>query len=246
VSRRTNSGHESNIKAFFLLCCWRPVWPAFPDGGVLIPPVIKRNQILGSFAREMEITVQTKRRTDRVFVRQIFPNHTARIEEGKTTFLPCPAAPRVGLCRWGTGRAHSGVFWERKRAGGNLQRAQATIDRYGLMQMGERGAEKQAQRDFSARSFTSRVWHERLDSSTTKPSPWKSQILFCDSVRPTLPGPKCPRILRSTSIAIRPRLGQLPSAGQDYPLGSQRMTPHRCAPTSKAEVNHGKKFVGRL
>ena len=64
----------------------------FGDGGVLIPRDKAQPDPAILSLEEMEITIQIDNGNARVYVRQIFANHTPRIEEGNYVFaLPTRA-----------------------------------------------------------------------------------------------------------------------------------------------------------
>jgi Ca-activated chloride channel homolog len=125
---------------------------ALGDGGVLIPRDKAQPDPSILSLEEMEITVQIDNGDARVFVRQVFVNHTSGIEEGNYIFaLPSEAAVSDFAVWDGTVRIPA-VILERKRAGEIYdQLKQQSIDP-GLLQMGERGTEE-AKRSaiFSAR-----------------------------------------------------------------------------------------------
>jgi len=125
---------------------------ALGDGGVLIPRDKAQPDPSILSLEEMEITVQIDNGDARVFVRQIFVNHTSGIEEGNYVFaLPSEAAVSDFAVWDGTVRIPA-VILERKRAGEIYdQLKQQAIDP-GLLQMGERDTEE-AKRSaiFSAR-----------------------------------------------------------------------------------------------
>jgi len=75
-----------------LLLLLAPV-AAFGDGGVLIPRDKAQPDPSVLSLEEMEITVQIDNGDARIFVRQIFVNHTGGIQEGNYIFaLPSQAA----------------------------------------------------------------------------------------------------------------------------------------------------------
>ena len=122
------------------------------DGGVLIPRDKAQPDPAILSLEEMEITIRIDNGDARVYVRQIFANHTGRIEEGNYVFaLPARAAVS-DFAVWDGPTRIPAVILERKRAEeiyNDLKRQ--SIDP-GLLQMGERGAEE-AKRSavFSAR-----------------------------------------------------------------------------------------------
>src|SRR6202790_5547861 len=135
----------------FLLFLLRPL-AAFPDGGVLIPRDKAQPDPSILSLEEMEITVQIDNGDARVFVRQIFTNHTARIEEGNYVFALPSRATVSDFAVWDGPARIPAVILERKRAEEIYnQLKQQSIDP-GLLQMGERGSEEAKRTSvFSAR-----------------------------------------------------------------------------------------------
>ena len=126
--------------------------PAFSDGGVLIPRDKSQPDPAILSLEEMEITVEIDNGDARVFVRQIFANHTAGIQEGNYVFALPSRATVSDFAVWDGPVRIPAVILERKRAGEIYNELkQQSIDP-GLLQMGERGAEE-AKRSaiFSAR-----------------------------------------------------------------------------------------------
>ncbi len=122
------------------------------DGGVLIPRDKAQPDPAILSLEEMEITVRIDNGDARVFVRQIFANHTWRIEEGNYLFALPTRATVSDFAVWDGPTRIPAVILERKRAEEIYnQLRQQSIDP-GLLQMGERGAEE-AKRSavFSAR-----------------------------------------------------------------------------------------------
>jgi Ca-activated chloride channel family protein len=135
--------------AFLLLCV-----PSFlrADAGILIPRDKAQPDPKILSLEEMEITVRIDNGDARVFVRQVFSNHTSGIEEGNYIFALLSRATVSDFAVWDGPTRIPAVILERKRAEELYnQLKQQAIDP-GLLQMGERGAEE-AQRSavFSAR-----------------------------------------------------------------------------------------------
>jgi Ca-activated chloride channel homolog len=127
-------------------------FPAFSDGGVLIPRDKSQPDPAILSLEEMEITVEIDNGDARVFVRQIFANHTAGIQEGNYVFALPSRATVSDFAVWDGPVRIPAVILERKRAGEIYNELkQQSIDP-GLLQMGERGSEE-AKRSaiFSAR-----------------------------------------------------------------------------------------------
>ncbi|HKE07704.1 MAG TPA: VIT domain-containing protein [Candidatus Acidoferrum sp.] len=134
-----------------LLLLFTPV-AVFGDGGVLIPRDKAQPDPSILSLEEMEITVQIDNGDARVFVRQIFANHTPGIQEGNYVFALPSRATVSDFAVWDGPVRIPAVILERKRAGEIYNELkQQSIDP-GLLQMGERGAEE-AKRStiFSAR-----------------------------------------------------------------------------------------------
>ncbi len=141
----------TRILPIFLLFLLSPL-AAFPDGGVLIPRDKAQPDPAILSLEEMEITVQIDDGDARVFVRQIFANHTGGIQEGNYVFALPSRATVSDFAVWDGPVRIPAVILERKRAGEIYNELkQQSIDP-GLLQMGERGSEE-ARRSaiFSAR-----------------------------------------------------------------------------------------------
>src|ERR1700716_1287562 len=100
----------------FLLFLLSPL-AAFPDGGVLIPRDRAQPDPSILSLEEMEITVQIDNGDARVFVRQIFVNHTSGIQEGNYVFALPSRATVSDFAVWDGPVRIPAVILERKRAG---------------------------------------------------------------------------------------------------------------------------------
>jgi Ca-activated chloride channel homolog len=122
------------------------------DGGVLIPGDKAQPDPNVLSLEEMEITIRIDNGDARIFVRQIFANHTGRIEEGNYVFALPARATVSDFAVWDGPVRIPAVVLERKRAEEIYnQLKQQSIDP-GLLQMGERGAAEAARSAiFSAR-----------------------------------------------------------------------------------------------
>jgi len=125
---------------------------ALADGGVLIPRDKAQPDPKILSLEEMEITIRIDNGDARIFVRQIFANHTSQIEEGNYVFALPSRATVSDFAVWDGPVRIPAVVLERKRAEEIYnQLKQQTIDP-GLLQMGERGAGEAARSAiFSAR-----------------------------------------------------------------------------------------------
>ena len=116
--------------------------PLFADAGVLIPRDKQQPDAAVLSLDEMEITIRIDNGDARVFVKQIFANHTNHIEEGNYIFALPSHATISDFATWDGPVRIPAVILERKRAEEIYnQLKQQSIDP-GLLQMGERGAEE--------------------------------------------------------------------------------------------------------
>ena len=122
------------------------------DAGILIPRDKAQPDPAILSLEEMEITVRIDNGDARVFVRQIFANHTGKIEEGNYFFALPSQATVSDFAVWDGPARIPAVVLERKRAEDiYTQLKQQAIDP-GLLQMGERGSEEAKRSSvFSAR-----------------------------------------------------------------------------------------------
>jgi Ca-activated chloride channel family protein len=110
------------------------------DAGVLIPRDKAQPDPAVLSLEEMEITIRIDNSDARVFVKQIFANHTSRIEEGNYIFALNSHAVVSDFATWDGPVRIPAVILERKRAEEIYnQLKQQSIDP-GLLQMGERSA----------------------------------------------------------------------------------------------------------
>jgi len=113
----------------------------FADAGVLIPRDKQQPDAAILSLEEMEITIRIDNGDARVFVRQVFANHTGGIEEGNYIFALPSHATISDFATWDGPTRLPAVILERKRAEEIYnQLKQQAIDP-GLLEMGERGAE---------------------------------------------------------------------------------------------------------
>jgi len=112
------------------------------DAGVLIPRDKAQPDPNILSLDEMEITVRIDNGDARVFVRQIFANHTGGIQEGNYVFALPSRATVSDFATWDDATRIPAVILERKRAEEIYnQLKQQSIDP-GLLQQGERGSEE--------------------------------------------------------------------------------------------------------
>ena len=126
--------------------------PTLGDAGVLIPRTKQQPDPAILSLEEMEITIRIDNGDARVFIRQVFANHTGGIEEGNYIFALPGRATVSDFAVWDATTRIAAVILERKRAEEIYNSLKQQAIDPGLLQMGERGAEE-ARRSaiFSAR-----------------------------------------------------------------------------------------------
>jgi Ca-activated chloride channel family protein len=126
--------------------------PLFGDAGILIPRDKQQPDPSILSLEEMEITVRIDNGDARVFIRQVFANHTAGIQEGNYVFALPSRATISDFATWDGPTRMPAVILERKRAEEIYnQLKQQSVDP-GQLQMGERGSEEAKRSSvFSAR-----------------------------------------------------------------------------------------------
>ena len=141
----------NQIFSAFLLLLAAPAM-LLADGGVLIPRDKAQPDPAILSLEEMEITIRIDNGDARIYVRQVFANHTPHIEEGNYVFALPTRATVSDFAVWDGPTRIPAVILERKRAEEIYnQLKQQSIDP-GLLQMGERGAEEAKRSSvFSAR-----------------------------------------------------------------------------------------------
>ncbi len=127
------------------MLCWA-------DAGVLIPNGTAQPDSAVLSLEEMEITIRIDSGDARVFVREIFANHTGANEEGNYVFALPGRATVSDFATWDGPTRIPAVILERKRAEEIYAELKRQAIDPGLLQQGERGAEE-ARRSavFSAR-----------------------------------------------------------------------------------------------
>ena len=122
------------------------------DSGILIPREKAQPDPAILSLEEMEITIRIDNGDARVFVRQIFANHTNGIEEGNYIFALPSQATVSDFAVWDGPVRIPAVVLERKRAEDIYTQLKRQAIDPGLLQMGERGSEEAKRTSvFSAR-----------------------------------------------------------------------------------------------
>jgi len=114
----------------------------FADAGVLIPRDRQQPNPAILSLEEMEITIRIDNGDARVFVRQIFANHTGSIEEGNYVFALPSHATISDFATWDGPVRLPAVILERKRAEEIYNQLKWQSIDPGLLEMGERGSEE--------------------------------------------------------------------------------------------------------
>jgi len=118
------------------------VAPALGDAGILIPRDKQQPDPSILSLEEMEITIRIDNGDARVFVRQIFANHTGGIQEGNYVFALPSHATISDFATWDGPTRLPAVILERKRAEEIYNQLKRQSVDPGLLQMGERGSEE--------------------------------------------------------------------------------------------------------
>ena len=212
--------------------------PLLGDAGVLIPRDKQQPNPAILSLEEMEITVRIDNGDARVFVRQVFANHTGAIEEGNYIFALPSHATISDFATWDGPVRLPAVILERKRAEEIYnQLKQQSIDP-GLLQMGERGAEEAKRSSvFSARIIPIPAWGtKRLEIEYHESIPVENlKSYFAIPLRPdAYSGAGCGAFAHQFRTAHRARDPQLSGAGQNHSrCSSIRTRLTWCKATSK-------------
>ncbi len=200
------------------------------DGGVLIPRDKEQPDPAILSLEEMAITIQIDNGDARVFVRQIFANHTAGIQEGNYVFALPSRATVSDFAVWDSTTRIPAVILERKRAEEIYnQLKQQSIDP-GLLQMGERGAEEAKRSSiFSARIVpipaygTKRLefeYHETISAENL-------QSYFAIPLRPDAYQAQAARHFRlNFELRSAHALRNFQASAKIFPLTIEENTPH--------------------
>ncbi len=126
----------------------------YGDAGVLVPRGSTQPNPAVLSLEEMQIDIRIDNGDARVFVREIFANHTGSIQEGNYVFALPSRATISDFAVWDSLTRIPAVILERKRAEEIYNQLTAQRIDPGLLQQGERGAdEARHSAAFSARIF---------------------------------------------------------------------------------------------
>src|SRR5271166_5703018 len=220
----------------------------FADAGVLIPRDKQQPDPAVLSLEEMEITVRIDNGDARVVVRQIFANHTVKIEEGNYLFALPSRATISDFATWDGPTRLPAVILGRKRAEEiyNQLRQQA-IDP-GLLEMGERGAEEAKRTSvFSARITPIPAYGtKRLEIEYHEPIPVENfKSYFTVPLRPNAYQAQAARHLRiNFELHSAHTIGNFKAPAKSFALQLDHSTPHLVAGHFEGQdVNLGEDFV---
>ena len=220
----------------------------FADAGILIPRDKQQPDPAILSLEEMEITVRIDNGDARVWVRQVFTNHTAAPQEGNYIFALPSHATISDFATWDGPTRIPAVILERKRAEEIYNQLKQQAVDPGLLQVGERGAEEAKRTSvFSARIVpipafgTKRLeieYHESIPVENLK-------SYFAIPLRPDAYQAQAARHLRvnfelHTAHAIR----NFQAPAKSFPLQLEQNTAHLVTGHFEGEnVNLGEDFV---
>ena len=220
----------------------------FADAGILIPRDKQQPDAAMLSLEEMEITVRIDNGDARVFVRQVFANHTGGIQEGNYIFALPSHATISDFATWDGPVRIPAVILERKRAEEIYNQLKRQAIDPGLLQMGERGAEEAKRTSvFSARITPIPAYGtKRLEIEYHESIPVENlKSYFAIPLRPDAYQAQAARHLRinfelHTAHAIR----NFQAAARSFPLQLDQNTAHLVTGHFEGEnVNLGEDFV---
>lgn len=222
--------------------------PLFGDAGVLIPRDKQQPNAAILSLEEMEITVLIDNGDARVFVRQVFANHTGAIEEGNYIFALPSHATISDFATWDGPVRLPAVILERKRAEEIYNQLRRQSIDPGLLQMGERGAEEAKRSSvFSARISPIPAWGtKRLEIEYHESIPVENlKSYFAIPLRPDVYSSQAAAHFRinfelRTAHAIR----NFQAPAKTFPLQFDQKTAHLVQGHFEGQnVNLGEDFV---
>ncbi|MBZ5569276.1 MAG: VWA domain-containing protein [Acidobacteriia bacterium] len=130
------------MRRLLIFLIWVASAACFGDAGVLIPRDKQQPDPAVLSLEEMEITIRIDNGDARVFVRQVFANHTGVVQEGNYFFALPSRATVSDFATWDGPTRLPAVILERKRAEELYNQLKQQYIDPGLLQQGERGAEE--------------------------------------------------------------------------------------------------------
>jgi len=220
----------------------------FADAGILIPRDKQQPDPAILSVEEMEITVRIDNGDARVFVRQIFANHTGGIQEGNYIFALPSHATISDFATWDGPIRIPAIILERKRAEEIYNQLKQQAVDPGLLQMGERGAEEAKRTSvFSARIVpipafgTKRLeieYHESIPVENLK-------SYFAIPLRPDAYQAQAARHLRiNFELHMAHAIRNFQAPAKSFPLQLEQNSAHLVTGHFEGEnVNLGEDFV---
>jgi Ca-activated chloride channel family protein len=218
------------------------------DAGILIPRDKAQPDPAILSLEEMEITIRIDNGDARVYVRQIFANHTNKIEEGNYIFALPRQATVSDFAVWDGPTRIPAVVLERKRAEEiYTQLKQQAIDP-GLLQMGERGSEEAKRSSvFSARIVPIQPYGtKRLEIEYHESIPVENlKSFFAIPLRPDAYQAQVAQHLRiNFELHSEHATSNFQAAAQGFPLQIDQNTAHLVKGHFEGQnVNLGEDFV---
>ena len=220
----------------------------FADAGILLPRDKQQPDPAILSLEEMEITVRIDNGDARIFVRQVFANHTSRTEEGTYLFALPSRATVSDFAVWDGPTRIPAVVLERKRAEEiYAQLKQQAIDP-GLLEMGEQGSEE-AKRTavFSARIVPIPAYGtKRLEIEYHQSIPVENlKSYFAISLRPDAYHAQTARHFSlNFELQSAHAISNFQTPAKTFPLRFEQNTPHSVKGRFVGQnVNLGEDFV---
>ncbi len=167
----------------------------YADSGVLIPRDHQQPDPAILSLEEMSVAITIDNGDARVFITQIFANHTNHVEEGSYVFALPPGSTVSDFATWDGPVRIPAVILERKRAEELYENARLQTIDPGLLEAGERdGSDPKASSVFSAKIVPIPAYGTKrleLEYHQTLPPPASSRPSFCQcSPPPTRSSPQ--------------------------------------------------------
>lgn len=218
------------------------------DAGVLIPRDKQQPNAAILSLEEMEITVRIDNGDARVFVRQIFANHTGGIEEGDYIFALPSHATISDFATWDGPVRLPAVILERKRAEELYNQLKRQAIDPGLLQMGERGAEEAKRSSvFSARIVPIPAYGtKRLEIEYHESIPVENlKSYFAIPLRPDAYSAQAAAHLRiNFELHSAQAIRNFQARAKTFPLQIEQNTPHLVQGYFEGQnINLGEDFV---
>jgi Ca-activated chloride channel family protein len=230
-----------------LVCLLMPS-QLFAGAGVLIPRDKQQPNPAVLSLEEMEITIRIDNGDARVFVKQIFANHTGRIEEGSYVFALPSHATISDFATWDGPVRIPAVILERKRAEEIYNQLKMQAVDPGLLQQGERGSEEAKRTSvFSAKIVPIPAYGtKRLEIEYHESIPVENlKSYFAIPLRPDAYSAQSARHLRiNFELRSAHAIGNFRAPAKTFPLQLDQNTPHLVQGHFEGEnVNLGEDFV---